>query len=99
MKIPLEVTYRDVEKTAAIDSLINEKVTKLERVCNYINSCHIAVEEIHDRPRSGSPCRVRFAAKEGEQGLQATSVQIVNKPGVRAGKAKQSLIEPPLGWQ
>jgi ribosomal subunit interface protein len=60
MKVPLEVTYRGVEKTGAIDTLIHEKVAKLERVCDYINSCQIAVEKEHDRPTSGSPYRVRI---------------------------------------
>lgn len=60
MKVPLEITYRDVDKTDAIESLVHEKVAKLEEVCNYISSCHIAIEKIHDRPRSGSPYRVRI---------------------------------------
>ncbi len=42
---------------------------------------------------------VRFEAVEGEQGLQATTVQIVDKPGVTAGKADETMIKPPLGWQ
>lgn len=207
MQIPPEITYRDVEKTNTLDTLVNEKIAKLERLCDYINGCHIAIEKIHDRPRSGSPYRVRiditvppnhelvadstpseqnqyvevdtvirdafskierqlkeltqkqresektkgvsmqdtdalvvrlfeqdgygfiksfdgqeiyfhrnsvlhdgfdrleigtgvrFAVEEGEQGPQATSVQIVDKPGARAGKADQTLIEPPLGWE
>ncbi len=207
MKVPPEITYRDVDKTAAIDHLIHDKIAKLERLCSYINSCNIAVEKVHDRPKSGSPYRaridltvppnhelvansnpientqyvevdtvirdafqkmerqlkdltdqqresektksgsatdtaalvvrlfredgygfiktldgeeiyfhrnsvlnndfdrldvgtgVRFEAEEGNQGPQATTVQIVDKPGVSAGKVDQSLIEPPLGWQ
>ncbi|MBD2459866.1 HPF/RaiA family ribosome-associated protein [Oscillatoria sp. FACHB-1407] len=208
MQVALEITYRDVDKTPAIESLVQEKVAKLERLCNYINSCQIALEKIHDRPKHGSPYRVRiditvppnhelvadsnpgdriqyaeldtvirdafskverqlkeltekqresektkgvaaqdtvalvtrlfpeagygfikriddgediyfhrnsvlhdnfdrlevgtgvrFEAEEGDKGLQATSVQIVNKPGVSVGKADEELIEPPLGWQ
>lgn len=208
MKVALEITYRDVEKSAAIESLIHEKVAKLERLCDYISSCQIAVEKINDRPKSGSPYRVRidltvppshelvadshpstevqyveldtvvrdafskierqlkeltskqreseksklntspqdttalvtklfpeqdygflkaldgediyfhrnsvihgdfdrlevgtgvrFEAIDGDQGLQATTVQIVDKPGVRAGKASEVVVEPPLGWQ
>ncbi|MBW4574678.1 MAG: HPF/RaiA family ribosome-associated protein [Aphanothece sp. CMT-3BRIN-NPC111] len=60
MKVPLEITFRDVQKSDAIEALIHEKVAKLEDVCNYITSCHIAVEKPHDRPRSGSPYRVRI---------------------------------------
>jgi ribosomal subunit interface protein len=207
MKVPPEITYRDVDKTAAIDTLIHEKIAKLERLCDYISSCHIAIEKAHDRPKSGSPYRVRidltlppshelvadsnpaesnqyveldtvvrdafskierqlkeqtrqqresektksgsatdttalvvrlfqadgygflksldgeeiyfhrnsvlhddfdrlevgtgvrFEAEEGEQGPQATTVQIVDKPGANVGKSDQTLIEPPLGWE
>jgi cold shock CspA family protein/ribosome-associated translation inhibitor RaiA len=208
MKVPPEITYRNVEKTNSIDALVNEKIAKLEQVCNYISSCHIAIEKIHDRPRSGSPYRVRIdmtvppghelvaesnppdvnqypplesvirdafsaatrqlrdLAKQqresdksktndsaqqttalviklfpeqgygfiktldgeevyfhrnsvlhddfdrleigtgvhcfvelGEEGPQASTVKIVDKPGVSAGKAEQTIIEPPLGWQ
>lgn len=208
MKIEPEITYRNVEKTVAIDSLIQEKIGKLETVCSYISSCHIAVEKNHDRPSSGSPYRVRiditvppgqeivadsnpsetnqyveldtvirdafgmaqrqlrelnrqqrdsdksrdnnqssdttglvtkvfrgqgygfiktldgqdiyfhrnsvlhddfdrievgtgvrFFAEEGEKGLQASTVQIVDKPGHRVSESDQTLIEPPLGWQ
>lgn len=207
MKVGLEISYRDVEKSAAIETLIQDKMAKLERLCDYISSCHIAVEKIHDRPSYGSPYRVRldltvppghelvaesnptdtnqyvnldtvvrdafskaerqlkeltqrqresqkaqgasaqetaalvvrlfreqgygfikslegeeiyfhrnsvihndfdrlevgtgvrFEAIEGNQGLQATTVQIVDKPGASTGKAQETLVEPPLGWQ
>lgn len=207
MKIPPEITYRNLTKSKAIDSLVYEKIAKLENICNYINSCHIAIEKIHDRPRSGSPYRVRidltvppghelvaeknpgegvqyqpldaviretfdamrqqlikltqmqrsseqanryeeaqestglvtklfredgygflktldgreiyfhqnsvlhhdfdrleigtgvhFSQEEGEEGPQASTVKIVDKPGVRAGKSSATVIEPPLDW-
>ncbi|KZL51832.1 MULTISPECIES: HPF/RaiA family ribosome-associated protein [Cyanophyceae] len=208
MKVPPEITYRNVEKTNAIDNLVHEKIAKLENVCDHISSCHISIEKIHDRPRSGSPYRVRidmtvppghelvaernpaesnqydpldavirdafnaarqqlvklnerqheseraqnqeqaeettalvtklfkdrgygflrtlegreiyfhrnsvlhhdferleigtavhFALEMGEEGPQASTVKIVDKPGVRAGKSEQTLIEPPLEWR
>lgn len=205
MKVPLEITYRDVPKTAAIETLVREKVAKLEKVCQQLSSCHIAVEKIHDRPNSGSPYRVRidmtvppghelvadyhpgeaiqyepletvirhafdaarrqlvelnqrqqrhvkthpaqeimalvtrlfradgygflrtlegeeiyfhrnsvlhddfdrleigtgvrFALEQGEEGPQATSVQIVDKPGARVSTPGEEPIEPPLGWE
>lgn len=208
MKVPPEITYRDVEKTDAIEALVREKMAKLEQVCDHISSCHVALEKINDRPRDSSPYRVRlditvppghevvaesnpggrnqyleidalirdtfeiawrqlrelsrqqrefdraktndgaqdttalvtklfpeqgygflktlsgediyfhrnsvvhddfdrlkvgtgvrFEATEGNQGLQATTVHIVDKPGVRAGKSDQPLVEPPLDWQ
>lgn len=63
MQVPLEVTYRDVPHTEAIEALVQEKVAKLERFCDHINSCHIAIEKVHDHPRSGSPYRVRIDLK------------------------------------
>lgn len=211
MKVPPEITYRGVDKTEAIASLIDEKLAKLEQVCNYISSCHIAVEKVHDHPRGGSPYRVRldmtvppshelvaesnpspgernqypdldtvvrdafskawrqlrdlarqqrehdtagindatqdtsalvtklfkeqnygflktlggedvyfnrdsvlhddfdrlevgtgvrFEAVESEEGLlHATTIQIVDKPGASVGKAEETPIEPPLGWE
>lgn len=209
MKVPPEITYRGVEKTAALETLINEKIAKLERVCDHISSCHIAVEKSQDRPRGQSPYRVRlditvppshelfaessmsdrtqyaeldtivrdafdkawrqlrdlskqqqeydrgqvndgshqttalvtklfseegygflrtldgqdvhfnsnsvlhndfdrlevgtgvrFEAVQDDQGLlYASTVQIVDKPGTSAGKAEETLIEPPMGWE
>ena len=60
MQIPYDVSYRDVDKTDALAGLIDEKVGKLEEVCDHISSCHIAVEKTHDHPKSGSPYRVRL---------------------------------------
>lgn len=207
MKVPLEVTYRDVDKTVALETLVNEKMAKLERLCDYIGSCQIAIEKINDRPKAGSPYRVRiditvppgheivadshpnegnqyvevdtvirdafsmaerqlkeltrrqrendksrtheaqdstalvakifpeegygflktldgqdiyfhrnsvlhddfdrleigtgvrFFAHEGDEGPQASTVQIVDKPGARSGKSDHPIVEPPLGWE
>ncbi|MBE9169149.1 HPF/RaiA family ribosome-associated protein [Pleurocapsales cyanobacterium LEGE 06147] len=60
MKVPAEISYREVEKTEALDSLIHEKLAKLEKFCDHISSCHVAIEKIHDRPKTGSPYRVRL---------------------------------------
>jgi len=204
MQLPLEISYRDVPKTDALDTLVREKVGKLEQVCDHINSCRIAIEQAHKQPNSGSPYRVRidmtvppghelavvenpgegtqyqpvetvirnafesarrqlielterqrnevkshptqemtaivtklfpeegygflksvegqevyfhrnsvlhddfdrlsigtgvrFFAEEGEQGLQASTVQIVNKPGEQISKVDELEIEQPLGW-
>lgn len=40
-----------------------------------------------------------YEAVEGEQGLQASTVQIVDKPGAHPGKSDETLLEPPLGWK
>ncbi|PSO78930.1 MAG: DNA-binding protein [Cyanobacteria bacterium QS_4_48_99] len=60
MKVPLEISYRDIEKTDAIDTLVREKAAKLEEFHGEINSCRVALEKEHGSPDSGSPYRVRI---------------------------------------
>lgn len=60
MQIPLEVTFRDVRKTEAIEKLIMEKVAKLEKICDYMVSCRIAVEMPQRHQQTGNPFRVRI---------------------------------------
>lgn len=102
MKVPLEISYRDVDKTDDIEQLIQEKVGKLEQVCHNINSCHIAVEKIHDRPSHGSPYRVRLditvppgheivADCNPEEGNQYDQLQTVIRKAF--DKARRQLVE------
>lgn len=60
MQIPLEITYRGVRKTAAMEDFIRRKPRKLERICNYTTSGRVAVESSREHQRSGSPYRVRI---------------------------------------
>lgn len=60
MQVPLEVTYRNVEKTPQIEELIARKMAKLEQVCNYITSCRISVERRQRPHRTGNPYFVRI---------------------------------------
>jgi cold shock CspA family protein len=41
---------------------------------------------------------VRFDEAEGERGPQASTIQVVNKPGVRLPDSGPATIEPPRGW-
>ncbi len=59
MQVPLEITYRDVRKTDNIEELIREKVTKLERICDHITSCHVAIERPQSNIQNGNPYRIR----------------------------------------
>lgn len=205
MQIPLEISFREVEKTETLENLINEEASKLEQVHNNLISCRVAIEKPHEHQQSGSPFRVRidvrvppghelvvkqgladydmhaplhaiikdafessrrrlkklvaqqrgeikkhpqqettavvhklfpeddygflrtvdgqevyfhrnsvlhndfdrlkigtgvrFVAEAGEKGLQASTVQIVDKPGARISESDESKPEPPLGWE
>ncbi len=59
MQVPLELTFRWVERTPALEQLIRERVDRLERYCDYITSCRVAVEHPQEHVREGSGWRVR----------------------------------------
>ena len=97
MQIPLDITYRDVEKSTALESLIRSKADKLEDVCDHIMGCHIAVERAHTHPSHGSPFRVRLdltvppgheiaVTKNPGEGVQYDSVESVVRDAFDAAR-------------
>ena len=63
MQMPLEISYRDVEKTDHIESLVRQKVAKLEQICDYMISCRVAIEQSQQRQQTGNPYRVRIIVR------------------------------------
>ena len=59
MKVPLKVSLRGVENSGALDEQIQREVARLERVCEYVSSCRVAVELPRQHQRTGNPFRVR----------------------------------------
>lgn len=60
MQLPVEISYRGVEKTDEIDNLIRTKAARLDRFCDHISRCDIAVEQPNHAQRAGNPFRVRI---------------------------------------
>ena len=63
MQVPLELSFRDVEKTDERETLIREKADKLEQVCQTITSCRVTVERLHESKQSGNPVRMRVEVR------------------------------------
>ena len=63
MQIPLELSFRNVEPDDRIRRLIDAKVNKLHRVCNYFTSCRVAIEKPNEHYQNGNPYRVRIEVK------------------------------------
>jgi ribosome-associated translation inhibitor RaiA len=63
MQVPLEISYRDVEKTPALENLINESISDLESYYNNIISCRIAIEKPNSMVSTGNPYRVRISLR------------------------------------
>lgn len=51
MRIPVEMSFKDVESTAAMEELVRERVERLKRFYRGITACRVAVEAPH---RSGN---------------------------------------------
>jgi len=60
MEVPLEISFRGVDKINDIEDLIHAKAAKLEKICDHIISCRVAVEKPQEHQQSGSAFRVRI---------------------------------------
>ena len=60
MRVPVEVTYRNVNKSRKIETLIEEKVEKLNEFHDGIVSCRISIEQEQESKKTGNPHHVRI---------------------------------------
>ena len=58
MEKPLELTFRNMPKSDATESLVREKVEKLERICNYMTSCRVILDKPQEHQKTGNPYQV-----------------------------------------
>lgn len=59
MKLPLQITFRGLESSAAIEADIREKAAKLDRFSPDIMGCRVVVEARHKRHQEGNLYHVR----------------------------------------
>lgn len=60
MHTPLQITIRDVDHSAALETHIREKVDKLSEFFSRITSCHVVVEMPHKHHHQGKQFNVRI---------------------------------------
>ncbi|MGI8481940.1 MAG: HPF/RaiA family ribosome-associated protein [Chthoniobacterales bacterium] len=60
MKLPVEITYRGLEKSGDIEELVREKAGRLDKFCNHINRCDVVIEQPNHNHKKGNPFRVRI---------------------------------------
>jgi ribosomal subunit interface protein len=68
MKIPLQITFRDMEASDAVEANIREKAAKLDQFYDQIMSCRVMVEAPHGHHHQGRLYQVRIdmTVPEGE---------------------------------
>ncbi|MCF8143601.1 MAG: HPF/RaiA family ribosome-associated protein [Deltaproteobacteria bacterium] len=109
MIIPLEISFRGIRKTEAMDTLIQDQVKKIERLHDHITSCRIAVERRHQHQRSGHPFRIRInikippgheivVSKDSSEGDIHDRLQAVLKDAFEAaGRQLKTIVEKQRG--
>ena len=60
MKVPLQVTFRDMPHSEAVETRVREKAEKLGRLCDRIISCHVVVETPQRHKHQGKLHSVRI---------------------------------------
>lgn len=60
MQIPLQITFRDMDHSDAVEARIREKMTSLERFHDRITRCHVIVEMPHQHHHKGKLFHVRI---------------------------------------
>src|SRR6266704_305232 len=62
MQLPVKISYRGLEKSDKIDNLILDYAARLEKFCDHINRCDIAIEQTNKTHHKGNPYRCRIDA-------------------------------------
>jgi ribosomal subunit interface protein len=60
MKTPLQITFRDIPHSDALDTHIRDKAQKLEQVFGDIISCRVVVEQPAKHQLQGKPYNVHI---------------------------------------
>ena len=60
MELPVNITYRGLEKSEKIDDLVMTYAARLDRFCDHINRCDVAIEQTNKTHHKGNPYRCRI---------------------------------------
>jgi ribosome-associated translation inhibitor RaiA len=60
MQLPVKISYRGLEKSDQIDNLVLDYAARLEKFCDHINRCDVAIEQTNHTHQKGNPYRCRI---------------------------------------
>src|SRR5437667_11844699 len=60
MQLPVKISYRGLEKSDQIDNLVLDYASRLEKFCDHINRCDVAIEQPNHTHHKGNQFRVRI---------------------------------------
>jgi ribosomal subunit interface protein len=60
MQVPLEIVFHNVDRSAAVEEAVRERVAKLEKFVHDIISCRVTIEAPHRHQQQGNLYAVRI---------------------------------------
>lgn len=59
MQLPLQITFRNLDRSLAVEAKVRERVDELETLFDRITGCRVIVEALHKHHRTGNQFHVR----------------------------------------
>lgn len=84
MRVPLEISFRNISKNNNIESLIKRKVQKLEKINDNITRCHAVIEMAQKDIKGGNPYRIRISLRIPHN----PEIVVTREPGEGAEREK-----------
>jgi ribosomal subunit interface protein len=69
MDVPLEIAFRNMDKSPRLEDKVRTRVERLQRLFNRINSCHVVVEAPHRSEAGAVNFHVRVEVRVPEKEL------------------------------
>ncbi len=88
MQQPLQITFRDIDHSEAVESRIREKIAKLDQVYNHIISCKVVVELVQKHQHQGKLNKVSIYAN-----VPGKELMVSNHPNENLYLAIQGSID------
>ena len=60
MKVPVQITFRNLESSPMVEAWVREETEKLETFYDHIINCRVALEIPHRHHSKGKQCHVRI---------------------------------------
>src|SRR2546430_16975858 len=102
MQLPIKISYRGLEKSDQIDNLVLEYAARLEKFCDHINRCNVAIEQTNHTHQKGNPyrCRIDVTVARGhevvadERQMDNATHQSLNKLNHNEFKTMETELRP-----
>src|ERR1700745_4265682 len=104
MQLPVNITYRGLEKSEKIDNLVMTYAARLDKFCDHINRCDVAIEQTNHTHHKGNPyrCRIdvtvrpRHELVSDQEQMDNGSHEPLNKVIHHAFKKMERQLRPPV---